>query len=78
MGHEDVTITVTTAHTAAYAAGYLAYHEHRPSAPAVDATVMGLIAGMPVGGGAVEVFKEFTRGYGAAAEEETDCILSED
>ncbi len=61
----------------AEAAGWLAYQEGRPAAPAADATVMELTAGMKVGGGAVEIYRAFTRGRDAAADEAASQYLAE-
>lgn len=61
----------------AEAAGRAAYVEGRPAAPAADATVCELIAGMPVGAGALDIMRAFTRGRDAAADEAAAAAIAD-
>lgn len=48
------------------AVGRQAFENGEHSAPALNATVMAHMAGMPVGTGAIEIMRAFTRGWDAA------------
>jgi hypothetical protein len=62
---------------AAYSAGRAAYREGRPRAAGTDGTVLALVEGMAVGGGAAAVFEAFSRGFDAAADEAAAQVLAE-
>ncbi len=57
-------------------AGRQAYADGRPSAPAADPTVMALVAGLPVGAGAIHLFLAFQRGRNAAADAAAQAALT--
>jgi hypothetical protein len=62
---------------AAEAAGRKAYELGRPRAPWADETVSGMVEGLAVGEGSAELFKAFTRGFDAAADEAAQRALAD-
>ena len=58
--------------------GRQAYINDAPAAPALNAQVQAAIAGLPVGGGAADIMRAFSRGYEAEREIELARILAED
>lgn len=47
------------------AVGRQAFHDGQHRAPALNETVLAHIAGLPVGGGAADIMRAFTRGWDA-------------
>lgn len=59
------------------ALGYQAYQNDEPAAPWLNPTVQNAVAGMPVGGGGVEIMRAFQAGYSAAADEAARAAVPE-
>lgn len=54
--------------------GRQAHRNGKMNAPALNPEVMVAIDGMPVGGGAAEIMKAYSRGYEAAIEDELRAL----
>lgn len=59
----------------AHALGVTAYGENRPSAPTLDPDIRAAIADMPVGGGALDLFRAFAAGYRQEADRAAAEVL---
>lgn len=54
--------------------GRQAHANGEMSAPALNAEVMAATDGLPVGGGAAQIMKAFSRGYDAAIQDELTAL----
>lgn len=69
--------TRTETIAAAEAAGRAAFHADRPAAPALDATIRALLAGIPVGSGlGMDIMRAFSSGFRAEVEAEVAELLT--
>lgn len=59
---------------AAYRLGREAHAADAPAAPAVNPEIMAMVAGLPVGAGAVDVFAAFAAGYEFARAQELAAL----